>query len=189
MQVQKIQNNSTSFGAVYRMSLIKFTPKQNEVIDEIVKTLREPMPELDNQTPEDYYKSKNGIDFSIDNNNQNDDSVFLKGVLGAKDLKNKRRKAISYQNSFDIGVYSPEHKFDINDIESGLSGYKQKERNIIKMALIPIIGIAALIGIYICKKPANPKTEPLIETMDSISSKAKTVLQDAVKINTNSFKP
>ena len=186
MLVQKIQNNM-SFGAIYTTSLIRYTPKQNEVIGGIIRTLRNPVPEFDNMTPEQYYKSKNGIDFKFDNCDQNNDSVHLKGVLGAKDVKTSR-KAISYQNAFEIGIYSPEHKIDVKDIESGLGEHNQKERSIIKMALVPIIGLAALVGIYFCKKPADIQSKPIIETIDSVGCKAKTVFEDTLEIHTRGLR-
>ena len=188
MHVQKIQGNNMSFGAIYATSLIRFTPKQNEVINGIIKTLRNPVPELDNKAPVEYYKSKNGIDFKIDNFDQNNDSVSLSGILRAKDVNDASRKAISYQNAFKIGVYSPEHKFDVKDIESGLGEHNQKERSIIKMALVPIIGLAALVGIYFCKKPADIQSKPIIQAIDSVGSKAKAVFEDTLKIQTRGLR-
>ncbi|MBR6126635.1 hypothetical protein IKQ21_03025 [bacterium] len=188
MQIQGIHSYNMSFGAIYSTSLIRFTPEQNDVIDGIINTLRSPVYELGNKSPEEYYKSKNGIDFKIDNSDQNTNSVLLKGVLGAKNIKDANRKAISYQNSFEIGVYSPEHKFDVKDIEYGLDKHKQKERSIIKTALIPILGLAALVGIYFCKKTTNPQSKPTIETLDSIGSKAKTAFADTLELNIKSLK-
>ena len=188
MQVQAINNNNynnkPSFKAIYKTSRIKFTPKQDEVIGDIVQKLRKPLQELNNKTPEEYYKSKNGVDFSIENYNQNEDSVCLKGLLGAEKSKNHIKQTITYHNqdSFRVGVYDSNHNFDVNDIQAGLNEHKQKEMNIMKMALLPIIGAAMFIVFGIGIRHQTKIAKPLIEKVDTVANKAKTVLPDTTKI-------
>ena len=182
MQVQAINNNQPNFKAIYKTSKIKFSPKQDEVIDDIVEKLRKPLQQLNNKTPEDYYKSKDGVDFYVDTYDQNEDSVKLKGVLGAEKSKEHIEQTITYQDSFRVGVYDPNHKFDVNDIKAGLSEYKQVEMSLIRLALIPIIGMAGLIAYYFSIREQIEPAKPLIEKADTVANKAKTVLSDTIKI-------
>ena len=184
MQVQAINNNQPNFKAIYKTSKIKFTPKQDEVIDDIIEKLRKPSQQFDNKTPEDYYKSKEGVDFYVDNYDQNTDSVRLKGLIGAEKSKEHIEQTITYHNrdSFRVGVYDPNHKFDVNDIKAGLSEHKQVEMSLIKLALIPIIGMAGLIAYYFSSREQIEPAKPLIENVDTVANKAKTVLSDTIKI-------
>lgn len=184
MQVQAINSNQPNFKSIYKTSKIKFTPKQDEVIDDIVEKLRKPSQQLDNKTPEDYYKSKDGVDFYVDNYDQNEDSVSLKGLLRAEKSKEHIKQTITYhnRNSFRVGVYDPNHKFDVNDIQAGLSEYKQKEMSLIKTALLPIIGAAMFIAFGIGIRHQTKIAKPLIEKVDTVANKAKTVLPDTIKI-------
>ena len=184
MQVQAINNNQPNFKAIYKTSKIKFTPKQDEVIDDIIEKLRKPLQQLDNKTPEDYYKSKEGVDFYVDNYDQNTDSVRLKGLIGAEKSKEHIEQTITYHNrdSFRVGVYDPNHRFDVNDIKARLSEQKQKEMALIKMALIPIIGMAMFIAFGIGIRHQTKIAKPLIENVDSVANKAKAVLPDSTKV-------
>lgn len=180
MQVKAVtsQNNQLSFGAIYNVSKVKFTQKQNEVIDDIVKTLRKPMLRFRNKTSENYYKLKKNIDFSIDNCNRNEDSVYFEGWYNTT----KTEDELIYEKPFLIGVYSPAHKFKVSDIKKGLNG--DGGVSLAQIIAIPAIIIAGLFGVNAIEK-TQETTKPLIENVDSIVNKAKAVkpiLEDSFKL-------
>ena len=179
MQIQpiNIQYNPPCFGAIYQTNKIKLTPKQNEVVNDIIKTLRKPLIRYNNQTPEQYFKSKKGIDFSIDSCNRNENSIYVEGWFNTKNSQD----GIKYEKPFAIGVYSPEHKFKISDIKKGYK--KEIGINLAQLLTIPAILIAGLIGLNAYKKSAPVQRKPLVENIDSIANKVHTALSDTTVVN------
>ena len=185
-----VRNNMPSFGEIYQSSNVIFTPKQKETIEDITTMLRTPMAQFDNKTPEEYYKTKNNIDFSIENHNQHIDTVLLEGYFNARELNDGAVQKVVYRDSFSIGIYDTTHKFYVNDIKTGLEGHKQKEKSILKRLLFPVACFATLAGFYINKISTPQQTEPLIKTNKYVtdSDSVKTILHDTSKLNTKVWK-
>jgi len=172
MQVQTINNNQTSFRAIYQSTEVEFTPKQNEVISNIIETLRKPSIRYGNKNAENYYKAKKNIDFSIENYNRCEDSVYVKGLYN----KTENNDNIIYERPFGVGVYSPDNKFKLSDINKGIQG--DKGPSLYKMILAPTIALAAILGLRACNKipgetkPIIENTEKYINNLDSLEAKS-----------------
>ena len=57
MQVQAINNNQPSFGAIFQPKKIIFNKVQEPIADAIKQAMREPLQKFKGKTAEEFYKS------------------------------------------------------------------------------------------------------------------------------------
>lgn len=160
MQVHTINNHPTNFGAIHQSTKVEFTPEQNEVIDDIIKTLRKSSLRYGNKTAENYYKAKKNIDFCIGSYNRNDNSVYLDGWYNKKETNDN----IEYEKPFHIGIYNPNRKFRVSDIKTGMND--SDGPSLFQIMLVPALVLAGLFGLKACNKITPEQTKPLIENTE-----------------------
>ena len=189
MQVQAVntQNNQTSFGAIFYPKNIKFNKVQEPIAETIKNALREPLQKFKGETAEGFYKSK-GLDFEIAPHSS--ESVSLYAYKGMKEIGRGVDRGYKYSDKMCIGEYDKNSEFRISDIESGL---KEHNGSAIGFIAVALTGIAALILCAIGKSGNSDikryeTTKPLIENVDSVANKAKSVLPDTTAVNTKILK-
>ena len=178
MKVQLISNqhNSPAFGEIFKTQGEEYSEKQQKVADQINDAMRKPLPEFGNRTAEDFYKSEYGMDFCLSRHDNPSDSIFMEVYKGVKEIGTGVNKAITYSDSFSIGIYDETHPFEVKDIETS-----KKDSNysmFILPALVVIIGFLGIIGLAIANKhSAKPdkSVKPLIENTDSVKNKLDTI--------------
>ena len=186
MQVQAVNtyNNQTSFGAIFQPKNINFNKEQEPIVDAIKQAMREPLQKFKGETAEGFYKSK-GLDFEIAPHSS--ESVSLYAYKGMKEIGRGVDRGYKYSDKICIGEYDKNSEFRISDIESGLKEHKGSAIGFIAVALT---GIATLI---LCatlrgEQKIQETTKPLIEKVDSVANKAKSVLPDTTAVNTKILK-
>lgn len=184
MNVQSV-NNQPNFGSIFVPRNSNFTAEQKKMADLIVNTLREPSKKFKNKTAEDYFKSKEKMDFRIKACNNLPDYVSLEGLKNPKIAKDG---TITYKQGYDIGVYSEKHPFKTDDIESVIKVMDDEPKNTFIMPVFAgLLALLSVIGVKMSDK-SQQVAKPLIETADTISTKAKTILPDTITKKTQVIK-
>lgn len=184
MQVQAIntQNNkNTSFGAIYQPKNVKFNKIQEPIAEVIKKALREPLQKFKGETAEGFYKSK-GLDFEIAPHSE--ETVRLYAYKEMKETGTGVDRGYTYSDSIYIGEYDQNSKFSLSDIEAGIKDKNTRNLGFIAVALTAISSLL-LIPTLSFKQKTQETAKPLIENVDSITNKAKTVkpiLEDSFKL-------
>ena len=186
MQVQAVntQNNQTSFGAIYQPKNVKFNKIQEPIAEAIKKALREPLYKFKGKTAEGFYKSK-GYDFGIEPYRNH--SVYLTAYKGMEETGTGVNRKYSYMDYVRIGEYGRKSDFRISDIETGIKEKTAKDLGFIAVALTAITSLL-LISVLSLNKKIQETTKPLIENVDSVANKAKSVLPDTTAVNTKVLK-
>ena len=190
MQVQAVntQNNQTSFGAIFYPKNIKFNKVQEPIADAIKQAMREPLQKFKGETAEGFYKSK-GLDFGIAPHSN--ESVHLTAYKGIKEKGTGVDRRYTYSSSIYIGEYDKNSDFRVSDIETGINKHKKENielllNSILELLLVPMFGLLLYIGYNADKSLQNEKQ--LIENVDSVASKAKSVLPDTTAVKTKVLK-
>ena len=186
MQVQVIntQNNQTSFGAIYQPKNVKFNKIQEPIANAIKQAMREPLQKFKGETAEGFYKSK-GYDFGIEPYRNH--SVYLTAYKGMEETGTGVNRKYSYMDYVRIGEYGRKSDFRISDIETGIKEKTAKDLGFIAVALTAISSLLLISALSLNKK-IQETTKPLIENVDSVASKAKSVLPDTTAVNTKVLK-
>jgi hypothetical protein len=181
MQVQAIynQNNQTSFGAIYQPKNINFNKVQEPIAEAIKKAMREPLQKFKGETAEGFYKSK-GLDFEITPHSS--ESVSLSAYKGMKETGRGVDKGYTYSDRLYIGEYNKNFEFRVSDIEAGIKDKNTRNLGFIAVALTAISSLLLIPTLSLNKK-TQETTKPLIENVDSVANKAKTVLPDTTGVN------
>ena len=184
MQVQAINNNQPSFGAIYQPKNINFNKVQEPIVEAIKKAMREPLQKFKGETAEGFYKSK-GLDFEI--KPRSDESVRLYAYKGLKETGVGVNRGQTYSDSIYIGEYDKNSEFRVSDIESGIKD--NNKNNIFVLFLLAEVAIGTVIaGWNLFTKMSQETTKPLIENVDSVANKAKAVLPDTTAVKTKVLK-
>ncbi len=190
MQVQAVntQNNQTSFGAIFYPKNIKFNKVQEPIAETIKNALREPLQIFKGETAEGFYKSK-GYDFCIEP--YWTDSVHLTAYKGMEETGTGVDRRYTYSDKLYIGEYDKKSEFRVSDIGSAI---KEKKRNDFGFGFtVAIVGIVAILQFTLglstkLGRKTQETTKPLIENVDSVANKAKSVLPDTTAVNTKVLK-
>lgn len=189
MQINAV-NNQPTFGQIFLPKGKTFTKNQKIVVDNIINTLREKSPKFNNKTAEEFYESKHGIDFNISDYSYSDEAVFLEGLRGVKNVGTGIEEAITYRDSFKIGIYDKEHPFKTHDIDTGMKEQIKNNGWFAAIGVAVIATLLSLMGMEISHK-GQPKQEtpekPLIENIDSaavnkVAAKDTAVFKDTLKV-------
>ena len=174
MKAQMINNNQLSFSAIYAPKNVKFSPKQEKVCNTIKSAMREPLERFNGETAENFYKSQ-GYDFEIIP--FSDDSVYLTGYRGMREIGVGTDRAHTYSNFANIGQYDSSSVFNIDDIADGIKEKNRSDRSLAAMFLmLPLAIVTMCILSLFDNKSANKAQDvqkPLIENVDSIANKPK----------------
>lgn len=183
MQVKAINNQNTqpNFGSIFVPKNAKYTEGQREIVKSIIDSLQEKLPQFRNKTPEDYYKSKKGIDFNIRICNSRPDTIYLEGLKGVKITRIGKEEAVTFKEYFSIGLYDSNHPFEIGDIKKVIDANKEFVMPYAIPIFAGVIALFAVIGNYLSNQPKQI-TKPVTETIDTVSNKAKTILPDTIKV-------
>ena len=198
MQVQAIQNNQTltptlsqrargkdvSFGAIFYPKNIRFNKVQEPIADAITKALREPLYKFKGKTAERFYKSK-GYDFGIEP--YWTDSVHLTAYKGMEETGTGVDRRYTYSDKLYIGEYDKKSEFRVSDIETRIKDKRKSDLGFIAVALTAITSVLLISALSI-KEKFYGTTKPLIENVDSVANKAKSVLPDTTGVNTKILK-
>ena len=181
MQVQAINNNQPSFGAIYQPKNINFNKVQEPIFEAIKKAMREPLQKFKGKTAEGFYESK-GLDFEIAPYKST--SVSLTAYKGIKEIGTGVDRRYTYLDRLYIGEYDHNSGFKVSDIEARLKEKKGEDSGFFAVALFGVVAVLALT--LRLSTPSERKiqetTKPLIENVDSVVNKAKAVLPDSVKV-------
>jgi len=175
---QRAMGKGVSFGAIYQQRNVKWTIAQKQVISEIKKTLREPLPEFNGKTAENYYKSK-GLDFGLFQHNKK--SVYLTACKRAKQVADGKNKKIIFSDSAGIGIYDKDTKFKVSDIKS--LTYDKYFRGAAFSAIFAMLAITLSEAMF--DNPISKfarKHIPYTEVTDSTADKTKSASPDSTKI-------
>ena len=136
--------NNISFGDLY---LVKgnYTDKQKNVIEQIKTALRTPSDQFNNKSAEEFYKTKDGIDFFLASSSKYKDSIYLSGKMGVKSNGTGIDKVVISSESFDIGNYDEAHPFLADDIEIGKNEFKKSNLGAISSLGLLFLGLIAYI--------------------------------------------
>lgn len=178
MQVQAINNNQTSFGAIFQPKNVNFNKVQEPVADAITKALREPLQKFKGKTAEGFYESK-GFDFEI--TPYKSKTVSLTAYKGMKEIGTGVDRRYTYLDRVYIGEYAQNSEFRVSDIEAGIKEKKGQDLGFVAVALTAITSLL-LISALSLKGKFQETTKPLIEKVDSVANKAKAVLPDSTKV-------
>ncbi len=186
MQVQAVntQNNQTSFGAIFYPKNIKFNKVQEPIAETIKNALREPLQIFKGETAEGFYKSK-GYDFGIEP--YWTDSVHLTAYKGMEETGTGVDRRYTYSDKLYIGEYDKKSEFRVSDIETRIKDKRKSDLGFIAVALTAITSVLLISALSI-KEKFYGTTKPLIENVDSVASKAKSVLPDTTAVNTKVLK-
>ena len=181
MQVQAVntQNNQTSFGAIFYPKNVKFNKIQEPIANAIKQAMREPLQKFKGETAEGFYKSK-GYDFGIEPYRNH--SVYLTAYKGMEETGTGVNRKYSYMDFVRIGEYGRKSDFRISDIETGIKEKTAKDLGFIAVALTAISSLLLISALSLNKK-IQETTKPLIENVDSVANKAKSVLPDTTGVN------
>ncbi len=155
MQVQSV--NNISFKAIYKDSDAYYNENQQKVADKIQTALRTPDKRFNNDTAENYYKNL-GVDFLLSPYCYDADAITYKdciSVFGYKGVKNVGtgiNQAITYTDTFSIGVYNEDAPFNIDDINIGL---KEKQKTNISTVFLMLLPILAFTGALLFNRSCN----------------------------------
>ena len=180
-------NNNINFGDLYLVNG-NYSDKQKNVIEQIKTVLRTPSEKFNNRTPEEFYKTNDGIDFFLASSSKYKDSIYLSGKMGVKSNGVGIDKVVTSSDSFDIGNYDETHPFLADDIEIGKKEFKKSI-----FGAISSLGLIFLtLGAYIfagmiavqadSAKKAKDTAQPLIENVDSLALKVKPIISDTTKV-------
>ena len=183
MQVKAINNENTqpNFGSIFVPKNVKYTDTQRKIVNGIIDSLREKLPQFKNKTPEDYYKSKKGIDFNIKICKSRPDTIYLEGLKGVKITGTGEEEAVTFKEYFSIGLYDSNHPFEIGDIKKVIDANKEFVMPYAIPIFAGVIALFAVIGNYLSNQPKQI-TKPITETIDTVSSKAKSLIPDTTKV-------
>lgn len=181
MQVQAVntQNNQTSFGAIFYPKNIKFNKVQEPIAETIKNALREPLQIFKGETAEGFYKSK-GLDFEIAPHSS--ESVSLSAYKGMEETGTGVDRGYTYSDKLYIGEYDKKSEFRVSDIETRIKDKRKSDLGFIAVALTAITSVLLISALSI-KEKFYGTTKPLIENVDSVASKAKSVLPDTTGVN------
>ena len=175
MQVQSINihSNQPSFRSVSKHKYIEWNKEQDSIASQITDLMKKPMEQYGGNTAENYYESI-GYDFRILPHDV--DSVYL---TARKNSKNNKK----YPYFVNIGIYSKEKAFDINDLDSNITPESFKDKaamyGLIMLPVALIAGVAFTLTNKLIK--AQRVSKPLIETVDStIQNKVDTLKPDSI---------
>ena len=186
MYINAINNSyKPSFGVLYVQKNM-YTTNQKNVINQIHDELNKHSEKFNNQAVGDFYKSNRGIDFYIEDSAKYEDSVYLAGCRGVKQIGTGIDECITYRDSFPIGTYDKEHPFKAEDIEYGIKDANKQSSGFLAIAgLVTITGLMLILmsalGLH-DKKMSKEAVKPLIETIDSTAIKTNTALPDTVNL-------
>ena len=174
MQISPINKSyAPSFGEIFSKG--ESTEKQAELINELKNQLREPNKNLNNKTPEEYYRNKQ-YSFVIETIPNNAIALFLEKNL--RTIGAGTNREYTYSEAIKVGEYDSEHKLDINDIKTA-----HKEDRNTKNLLMGILGFATAAIIFLClshckgtKSAALESAGKAGETIDSIYNKFTNVV-------------
>lgn len=181
MQVQAINNNQTSFGAIFQPKNINFNKVQEPIADAIKKAMREPLQKFKGETAEGFYKSK-GLDFEI--KPRSEETVCIYAYKGMKETGRGVDRGYTYSDSIYIGEFDKNSEFRVSDIEAGIKDKNTRNLGFIAVALTAISSLLLIATLSLNKK-TQETTKPLIENVDSVANKAKAVkpiLEDSFKL-------
>lgn len=167
--------NQPSFGATY-VQQNKYSDKQKQIIDQIKETLSKPSEQFDNKSAEEFYKSKNKIDFFLENSVKYADSIDLAGYYGVNRAGTGVEEAITYKNSFYIGTYDENHPFKPEDIEYGIKEEEKKGWGGLAFGCLTLLATGIIfLGLILAAKQdaqnAKNAAKPLAENIDSTINK------------------
>ena len=185
------KNNQPNFGAIY-VQKNKYTTSQKNIINQIHNTLNKPLEKFNNQSANEFYKAKNGIDFYMENGNSEGESIYLAGYKGVRQIGTGVNEAITYRGSFSIGTYDEEHTFKVDDIEYGIKEANEQASGFLATAGLVTITfftliLGAILGLH-DKEISKDAAKPLIENIDSTANKVGTIKQDTVDLIKNTIK-
>ena len=179
MQVHaiNIKNNSLTFGKIYKDAEARYSDKQETIISNITKTMRQPLPQFNGQAAEDYYKSEKNYDFIVEPDAN--DTVSLRGY------KNMRYKGIGVNKRIladevvHIGQYDSSNLLNVDDIKNSL--HEAKKSDALYTVLFLLLGLCiSLIAFNEPLRKVFNKNKTPIETVDSIFSGTKSVFSDTI---------
>ncbi len=184
---QRARGKDVSFGAIYQPKNVKFNKIQEPIAEAIKKALREPLQKFKGEMAEGFYKSK-GYDFGIEPYRNH--SVYLTAYKGMEETGTGVNRKYSYMDYVRIGEYGRKSDFRISDIETGIKEKTAIDLGFIAVALTGIATFLAygLLGSRISEQKMQEATKPLIENVDSVANKAKSVLPDTTAVNTKVLK-
>ena len=164
MQVQRIQNNNynTNFG-----SKIKF--------------------EYQSIGGGYHPTSLNEVFFVLKDGKSEVDTTLLKAYKGMEETGTGVDRRYTYSDKLYIGEYDKKSEFRVSDIETRI---KDKRKSYLGFFAVALTGLATLI---LCatlrgEQKMQEATKPLIENVDSVANKAKSVLPDTTAVKTKVLK-
>ena len=171
--------NSYTFKGIYRDPSKKYSPIQNEVIEDIKTKLRS---RDDKNKSLEERGAKKGMDFLLDS--AENECITLRILYGLK--KNgvgvERGQAV-YRYSEKVGTYDKEHPFEQEDLNASFKK-NNLSKNVFNIAAALILALqAGIITFYVKNKPDNIKqqTEKFIQMKDSVVNQ-NSIVRDTLKI-------
>ncbi len=172
MKVQpiNIQNTKLNFGMLYKTDT-KYTNNQNAIINDIKKTMEEPLQQFNGQTAENFYKNKK-YDFIAEPDKN--ESVLLRG------FKNLRSHGIGVNRElyadavFTVGTFDLQNPLNVDDIKTSLKNAKKNDI----LTTITMLILGACISLIAFNQPivkAIQKNNTPTELLDSISKNTKLI--------------
>ena len=173
MQVSSINNynNQPKFSALYKPQGVQYNEAQERIFKTIKETFQKKSSKFNGESAEDFYKSKEKLDFIIEPE-QSD-------VLRVDAYKRLRERGIgidkyhTYDSSFVVGRYNESNPFQLGDVDKSLKVYNvNQSAATISMLLLGLIPLT-LLPWYTHQNKIKQESKPIVETVDTAVQTAK----------------
>ena len=109
-------------------------------------------------------------------------TVSLTAYKGMKEIGTGVDRRYTYFDRVYIGEYDKNSEFKISDIETRIKDKRKSDFGFIAVAITAITSVLLISALSI-KEKFYGTTKPLIEKVDSVANKDKTVLSDTTGVN------